>query len=150
MESRERLSTQTAWPRAERLWRGSGIVGSFEDGTRATGDVVGGEAEVLEDGGARARSAEAVDADDVAPVADPLPPTHAGPGLDGQARRHGAGDDRLAVGLVLGLEQLHAGNRDHADGPALAGQRPPRGQGRPELRAGGHENDLRVAARLPE
>src|SRR5438270_395021 len=74
--------------------------------------AAGGKAEFLEYLGTRSGGAETVKAKYLALGPDPLPPAHAGPGLNRHARARGSRQHLLAIGLGLGFEQLHAGHRE--------------------------------------
>src|SRR5919107_2772508 len=77
--------------------------------TGPVGDVLGGEAELLQYHRAGGGGAEVVAGDDLAVLAHPAAPAEAGGRLHGQAGRDPRGQDLVAVGLGLVLEQLPPG-----------------------------------------
>src|SRR6478672_3055350 len=105
-----------AAPRRRQVPGLEGWLGSADGAVQhATGDgrhAVDREAELLEDRPGRGARAEMVEPDDRALVSDPAVPTERHTGLDGDAGPDGAWQDGLAIGGILGLEPLPAGEGD--------------------------------------
>ena len=89
---------------------------------RPSTTVAAGEAELLEEHRAGRAGAVVADADDPAGVADDVPPARADAGFDADPGQDVRRDDRVAVGLILLVEPLPAGHRDHPGGDAVGGQ----------------------------
>src|SRR4051794_146350 len=118
----------------------------------ARDDVLRGEAELLEDRRPRRRSAETLERDDVSILPDPFPPAEPDAGLDGEASLDVRREHGVAVLDGLFLEELPARHRDDPRGDALLLQLLRRLEGDPDLRARGHDDQLRgaVAVSVPE
>src|SRR4051812_3335619 len=105
-----------------------------------------GDAEMLIDGGRRSRSAEAVDAENYPVVTDPAVPRHRVRGFHGNAF-HALRQHAVAVGLVLGGEQLMTRHAHRARPNAVGLELLLGVENERNLGAAGHENDLGCAAR---
>mmetsp|Transcript_6189 Transcript_6189/g.24949 ORF Transcript_6189/g.24949 Transcript_6189/m.24949 type:complete len:367 (-) Transcript_6189:960-2060(-) len=102
-------------------------------------DVLGREAEVLEQHAGRGGFAEAVDADHG--VHAVLPPEVGHAHLDGHARQ-ALGQHVLLVGLVLAVKNIGGGHGHHAHRDAVQGQLLLGAQGQLHLGAGGDDDGL--------
>ncbi len=85
--------------------------------------------------------------DGTAGVSDELPPTLRHAGLHGNPRTDSGRQDRLAVGLVLLVEPLQAGERDNACSDAVLLQGRPCLNGKLDFRAGCNQDDVRLPVR---
>ena len=115
--------------------------------TRAAdvGDAIGGEPEVLEDRPGRRRRAEVIEPDDRALVADPALPAERHADLDADALAHGRRQDRVAVGLILGVEPLPARQRHDPRRDAVGLEGLGGGVGQLQLGAGADQDELRAS-----
>src|SRR5690349_10850395 len=153
--SRERSSSQMDTPASARALRRSFMWslqmwgGSVGQGAQAVagrvGDRLAGDVELLVDPGEVSRGAVVVDGDDAAVVADVLPPSLLDAGLDRDAGLDGGRQDALAVGLLLLLEPLEAGERHHARADAVGGEELAGGDCHLHLGAGAHEDHVGLA-----
>src|SRR3954470_2657910 len=115
------------------------------------GDTVRGEPEVLEDRPGRRRRAEVVEPDDRPLVADPALPAERHSDLDADALAHIRREDRVAIRLVLRLEALPAGQRDHASRDPVVVQGPTGGHRELELGPGADDDQSgRATSRVAE
>ena len=106
-----------------------------------------GVAECLQDRAGRRGRPEVVDADDRARVARVALPAEGDAGLDGDSLAHRGREHRLAVGGVLGLEDLPARQRDDPRRDALGLQGFGGLEGQVDLGAGGDRSGRASAAR---
>src|SRR5215207_11427329 len=120
---------------------------AVEAGAGGGHDVLGGEAELAEQGLVVRAGAVVLDGDDLACVADPAVPRHRDPGLDRDARLDRRRQHRVAVGLVLSCEPVHARHRHDAGRDAVALEHLAGVDGVLQLRAGADQDELRLAVR---
>src|SRR4030095_14026556 len=157
IQSRAIESTQTATPWSVSCCKRDVIGSSLseclsvlsvqpaEQLTGPVGDVLGGEAELLQDHVAGGRGAAVVPGDDLAVLADPAAPAEAGGGLHRYPGADPGGQDLVAVALVLVLEQLPAGHRHHPGGDAVGLEQVAGIHGHPDLGAGGDQDQPGLA-----
>ena len=98
----------------------SGLAGAGEAGVRRGDDVIGGEAELLEQDVALGAGPEVLDADDLAGVADDLAPALRDRGLDADPGLDLGRDHLAPVGQLLRVEPLDARHRDDPGGRSFA------------------------------
>ena len=115
-------------------------------------DPLDREPELLEDRPGRGRRPVVVEPDDCSGVADPALPAERHARLHGDPGANRRRQDRIAIRLVLELEPLPAGKRDHARRDALGLELLGRSEREVELRAGPDQDDLGIttAAGLAE
>src|SRR3954452_5708016 len=133
---RDRSSSQTETPSSDRRWSAPAVAvasvtviilflaigstaGCGEGLSGRGGDVLGGEAELGEQGPGVGGGAEVLQGDDASGVTGEPVPRQADAGLDGDAGPHGRRKDALAVGARLLLEPLHGRHRHHAGADPL-------------------------------
>src|SRR5450759_2010949 len=116
--------------------------GAVQQGLGPLVDVVGSEAELLEQGPGRRRGAVVVEADDLAAVPDPALPPEGDARLDRQTVAAGGRQHALAIGGVLPLEESPGRHVDDPRAHALGDQALVRLEHQGDLTAGADEDHV--------